>query len=216
MTKLITISVNGRPSRITQDILKRTAMRRKREAEKALVRARDSLKVLLKAKYPTRRPVEVGDTNSDTALLSKGYVYETPSNRRRGGGHGAPFLRSPLAYCPVAAVEPEVPQAPWVIFESPSFGILDNLDMTTTSDFATNVLNLYNRAQNMTDAQLTEAIASDEWWSEVERCWNQTFKPQEPEVTPLPEFETLPEFEALPEFEMTAEEFPLLFELLKA
>jgi hypothetical protein len=76
--------------------------------------------------------------------------------------------------------------------------------MTSSLDFATDLLNLSNQVQNMTDEQLTEAMAATHWWSEVERCWNLTFKPQEPEVTPLPEFE------------MTAEEFPLLFDLLKA
>ncbi|KAH9468779.1 hypothetical protein MJO28_005146 [Puccinia striiformis f. sp. tritici] len=192
----------------SHDSIKRSALRRKREAEKALIRARESLKIILKAKYPSRRPVQVGDTNSDTALASRDYIYEAPTNRRRGGGHGAPFLRSPLAYCPVATVdEPMLPPtaAAWVLFESPSFGTVQNFDQTSPLDCPIDTLNLATAP--MTDSDLTDGLTK--WWSELERCWELTLKSQEPVVTPV-------EPSPFPDFEITPEEFPLLFELLQS
>ncbi|OAV87413.1 hypothetical protein PTTG_09490 [Puccinia triticina 1-1 BBBD Race 1] len=209
MTRISSTLAMTRQSRISPDIIKRTAIRRKREAEKALVRARDSLKVLLKAKYPARRPVEVGDTNSDTALASKDYVYEAPQNRRRGGGHGAPFLRSPLSYCPTTVVEPVVPQSAWVLFESPSFGARENLDMTSLLNCPIDALNLSSQPI-MSDAQLSEGLA--QWWAELETCWDLTLKAQEP----LKSQEPAPEIDEAAPFGLTAEEYPLLFEMLKS
>ncbi|PLW37964.1 hypothetical protein PCASD_10050 [Puccinia coronata f. sp. avenae] len=163
-----------------RESLKRTALRRKREAQKSLIRARESLKLLLKSQYPTRRAVEVGDTNSDTAQASRNCVYEPPSNRRRGGGNGAPLLRSPLAYCPVAAlVEQVVTQPAWVLFESPSFGSLENAVETPSLDCPIDGLNLSTQPP-MSDSEFADGLSK--WWAELEDCWDFTLKTQADEA----------------------------------
>ncbi|KNZ51818.1 uncharacterized protein VP01_379g5 [Puccinia sorghi] len=191
MTRPSSSSAMTRSSRSSsRDSLKRIAHRRKREAQKALIRARESLKTMMKVKYPTRRRVEVGDTNSDTALASRDYVYEAPSNRRRGGGDGVPLLRSPLAYCPVTTtVEPIVAPPSWVLFESPSLGAPENhLGQTSFLDCPIDGLNL--STQPISDPEISEGLSK--WWSELERCWEVTLKSHEadglngstPSVTP--------------------------------
>lgn len=164
-----------------QDLLKRVSLRRKRDAEKALIKARDCLKILLKAKYPTRRQVEVGDTNSDTALISKCIIFEAPPRRRRGTGENCmPLLRSPLSCCPVTTPETVVMQTSWVLFESPSFdapetSVGEPIGLICPTDGLNNMTN-----PPMTESELSEGLSK--WWAQLEQCWeiaSKTFDPLE-------------------------------------
>lgn len=229
MTRLSSHSGIDRSNRLNaQDSLKRNLSRRKREAEKALIRARDSLKILLMAKYPTRRTVEVGDTNSDTAMMSHAFVYEAPPRRSRATGpNHQPLLGSPLGSCPVTNRVDWAAQNAWILFESPSFEAQEspeecssseeqgsptgaeapsssNKPQTSSIDCPIAGLKI-STAHTITDEELAEGLT--QWWSQLEKCWDLAAPETiEPEDLPSTESSSI----------INIAEFPILFDLLQA